>query len=370
MAVRGETGWKATYQKAFGKERWPALGKALKAPIVHVSLVNPFLPAEAQAQFRAEHRLLDHESIPGVCLAPQGEEAQEDAEDEEGLAVLPCEVLEEGLGSRPTLPCYYLDAASVIAALALAVRPGDRVLDLCAAPGGKSLVLACALFGPRRALEEEGPGGRESRSAEAEAEALEKKEKKTIPAGGLLVCNESSRPRALRLQRVLSSFLPQELLGHAAAGGRVAVTIADASGSPPLPVQRLGPFDKVLVDAPCTSDRHLARQGKAALSRWALGAVRANADRQLELLKSASQLVRPGGSVLYCTCALSEQENDGVVAKFLKLAKAQGRDFEVVPPSLMDLPDGTDATGTGALILPDRTAHGPIFFAQLLRGAS
>lgn len=348
--MRGETGWKATYQKAFGKERWPALGKALKAPVGHVSLVNPFLPAEAQAQFRVEHRLVDHESIPGVCVAPQGEVSGEPC-DEEGITVMPCEVLEEGQ-DVPTLPCYYLDAASVIAALALAVQPGERVLDLCAAPGGKSLVLACALFGPR--LSEECVGGRVARPV--------------IPSGGLLVCNESSRPRALRLQRVLSSFLPSELLGPPSAGGRVAVTIADATGGPPLAVQRLGPFDRVLVDAPCTSDRHLARQGQAALSKWAAGAVRANADRQLELLKCASQLVRPGGSVLYCTCALSEQENDGVVARFLKFAKASGRDFEVIPPSLADLPDGTDTTGSGVLILPDRTAHGPIFFAQLLRG--
>ena len=101
------------------------------------------------------------------------------------------------------------------------VEPGASVLDLCAAPGGKSVMLASMLF-----------------SGE--------------PKTGRLVCNEMSRPRLQRLQRVMSSFVPSEMLSAGAAG--VSITNVDAAaGSVPVPLQRLAPFDYVLVDAPCTS---------------------------------------------------------------------------------------------------------------------
>jgi len=237
------------------------------------------------------------------------------------------------------MPCYFLDGASALAALALGARPGECVLDLCAAPGGKAAMLAALLFSRK-----EGGQGL-----------------------GRLVCNESSRPRAQRLQRVLSSFLPAELV--ATGTGRVSVSIADAAtGTPPARIQRLGPYDRVLVDAPCTSDRHLAHQGKAALAHWASGAVKANAERQLELLRCAAALVRRGGVILYCTCALAEQENDGVVTKFLKKA---GQGFRLEPVAeaedAVELPEGAEATNCGVLILPDRTPYGPMYIARLRR---
>lgn len=84
-----------------------------------------------------------------------------------------------------------------------------------------------------------------------------------MPATGeswRLVCNEMSRPRLQRLQRVLSSFLPPEMLS-AGASGHVAVTNVDAASSLPVPLQRLAPFDQVLVDAPCTSATRQAGVG-------------------------------------------------------------------------------------------------------------
>merc|ERR1712007_365546 len=97
----------------------------------------------------------------------------------------------------------------------------------------------------------------------------------------------------------------------------------------------------------------------------AAGAVKANAERQLELLKCAAGLVRPGGVILYVTCALSEQENDGVVSKFLK---REGQEFRVEPvPDMLpingrEIPllPGAERTGFGVMIMPDRTPYGPI----------
>ncbi|CAK0794255.1 unnamed protein product [Prorocentrum cordatum] len=344
------------------QERWRGLCKALRGPVEHVALVNHFLPLDAQAQIKADRALRSHETIPLACRVEARPPGGADEEGDLLVSGAPEDMETE------RMPCYFLDGASVLAALALGARPGESVLDLCAAPGGKSLVLATAMFSG---------GGAGC-------------------AGGRLVCNEPSRPRAQRLQRVLSSSLPEALMGPA---GRVSVTTADAaSGSRPVAIERLGPYDRVLVDAPCTSDRHLAHQGAAALSSWAAGAVKANASRQLELLRTAASLVKPGGLVLYCTCALSEQENEGVIAKFLKRHQHA---FETEPWEESDvapsgdaagppteapgaaagpaegaaaasgpgfaLPAGADLGAAGALILPDRSGFGPMYIARLRR---
>merc|ERR1712072_290583 len=94
---------------------------------------------------------------------------------------------------------------------------------------------------------------------------------------GRLVCNEPSRQRGERLQRVLTSFLPTEYTDAASRCVHVTLTDAASGSHAPLQIQRFGPYDKILVDAPCTSDRHLAHQGKSALAHWAIGAAKSNA---------------------------------------------------------------------------------------------
>lgn len=261
MSLRGDSGWQATHQKAFGKQRWPGLLKALRSPVSHVALVNRFLGSKSYDEAILQHKLKEHPFIPLVAEA-EGE-LPEGGDDCEGLLMPPMESATSSTTPAAGIPpvlmqCYFLDGASVLAALAVSAKPGDSVLDLCAAPGGKSLVLATSLLAA--------PGA---------------------PAvGGRLVCNDSSKPRALRLQRVLSTFLPQELLAPGGKAPIVSVTSVDAAtGNSPVAIQRLGPYDRILVDAPCSSDRHLARQGGSALAHWASGAVKANAERQLELLR-------------------------------------------------------------------------------------
>lgn len=415
MSLRGEEGWKATHQKAFGKERWRELHRALKSPVDHVALVSCFVSEETQLRLKASLELRDHEHIPLVGVPPSGhgnycvldEETAEDdgsalkAEQTSALSV------EKGQAStevtltmdEPVNPCYFMDGASVVAALALGVEPGDFVLDMCSAPGGKALVLASLLFGPESTRASASGAGYEPAEApivEAAAHpAPATRHRATIHAQttvplelhsvvvlarpdrdkvdssnirpGRLVCNESSKNRFYRLRRVLEGFLSPELLaksGHQP----VHVTNCDAAtgtGAPPVAIQRLGPFDKVLVDAPCTSDRHLARQGTIALSKWAAGAVKANAERQLELLRCAGTLVKRGGVILYCTCALSSVENDGVVAKFLKKS---GDTFKTEPVENIKFPvTGFELTEHGTLFMPDVSSYGPIYFARLRR---
>lgn len=358
MSLRGETGWQAMHQKAFGKERWRGLYRALKEPVSHVAIVNQFLPAQAQARACEEHHLRQHASIPvahefareDLAQQPAASMQLDDGDDDAAAAAAEAEVAQrEALAdviASPLLPCYFLDGASAIAALALGVEPGHAVLDLCAAPGGKAVILASLLFSS--------PGPRAKEAPEAQS---------------ILVCNEPSRGRTQRLQRVLSSFLPAELL---APGGGVYVTSAEAttnSGAAPISIRRLGPFDRVLVDAPCSSDRHLARQGRGALAHWASGAVKANADRQLEILQCAAALVKPGGCILYCTCALAEQENDGVLAKFLKKAQNSFEAESLIGDTCGAglLPPTAEPTAAGTFLLPDRCRYGPMYMARLRR---
>jgi len=375
---------------------------------------------EAQRLKKAELQLRDHEHIPLVGVPPDGTKVQGELDDESGAgydgntaplaaaaeqtsasSVAVCQASTEITQMPEDLqqPVYYLDGASVVAAVALGVEPGDSVLDLCSAPGGKSLVLASILFtaaangallapsqhatpwleasftplhNPALKLSKgwQNPRNTQSRfpqenltlpiDPEAEAEAA-----KPPAVVSKLVCNESSRSRCQRLRRALAGFIPSDMLANGPANAQIHTTNCDAvaGGGALMAVQRLGPFDKILVDAPCTSDRHLVQQGTATLSKWAAGAVKANAERQLALLRAAAPMVKPGGSILYCTCALSAMENDGVVAKFLKKG---GNGFEAVPHEEVNvcLP-GAEATELGTLIMPDKCGYGPIYLSRM-----
>ncbi|XP_038557146.1 tRNA (cytosine(34)-C(5))-methyltransferase, mitochondrial [Micropterus salmoides] len=167
---------------------------------------------------------------------------------------------------------YLLNAASLLPVLALQVRDGEKVLDLCSAPGGKALaMMQCA-----------------------------------TPA--LLCCNEPDPHRRDWLAKTLESFLPYSL------NSRVIVAAQDGRS---FGQSAAGTYDKVLVDAPCSNDRSWlyscsSQQGEQRLKERArLPAL------QAQLLKSALAAVRPGGVVVYSTCTLSSSENYAVVETVL-----------------------------------------------------
>ena len=150
----------------------------------------------------------------------------------------------------------------------LDVRPGMKVLDLCAAPGGKTTQLAAALAGK-----------------------------------GLLVCNEINPKRAKILARNIE---------------RLAVANALVLNEHP---QRLedrftGFFDRVLVDAPCSGEG-MFRKEEAAVTDWSPEIVEMCADRQVEILHSAAKMLAPGGRLVYSTCTFAPSENEGAISRFL-----------------------------------------------------
>ena len=210
---------------------------------------------------------------------------------------------------------YFLDEASVFAAKALAVEPGMDVLDMCAAPGGKSLVIASMLKG-----------------------------------AGSLQCNDRSPDRRLRLQHVLENSLPESW--------RSIINVTGYDGVK-FGMHKKECYDRILLDAPCSSDRHVLNS-PSRLEVWSVKRVKRLSVEQGSLLASAVDALRPGGELIYGTCALSPLENDAVVAKILKKRKM----MEFV--RIEDLPEGADRTELGVHILPDKTRGcGPIYCAKM-----
>jgi 16S rRNA C967 or C1407 C5-methylase (RsmB/RsmF family) len=167
---------------------------------------------------------------------------------------------------------------------------------------------------------------------------------------GQLQCNDASADRCARLKRVLGQYVPREL------SAAVKVTQHDASVQSSFP--RL--FSKVLVDAPCSSDRHLL-QNLPELQRWTPTAAAKNAERQFKLLCSALQAARSPALVAYCTHALDAREDDGVVRAVLQRFPERVR---VRPAAQLAFGEPTPLGGW--MVLPDRAdGWGPFYLCVL-----
>ena len=151
----------------------------------------------------------------------------------------------------------------------LGACPGERVLDLCAAPGGKSTQIAGAMNGR-----------------------------------GLLVSNEIHPKRA----RILSGNLERMGVANALVVNETPARLAER-----LP----GWFDRVLVDAPCSGEG-MFRKEEAALTDWSEDTVAMCAARQKMIRYEAAKMLRPGGRLVYSTCTFAPEENEGAVEAFLK----------------------------------------------------
>ena len=180
---------------------------------------------------------------------------------------------------------YYIQEASAMLPASLCPPvAGDKVLDLCAAPGGKATQLAAALGGE-----------------------------------GLLVANEIHPTRAGILSQniermgvrnaVVTNATPAELAGRFSAF-----------------------FDKIVVDAPCSGEG-MFRKEADAVAMWSPENVALCAARQAEILDEAAKMLRVGGYLTYSTCTFAPAENEGAVLSFL----LRHPEFEVVPSEAPDV---------------------------------
>lgn len=214
-------------------------------------------------------------------------------------------------GGKP----YYLDRASIYAGAALPLLEEGSCLDMCAAPGGKTLVLASRM-GPHVSI----------------------------------TANELSRTRRARLIRVLDEHLPEE------NRSRITVSGYDAAA---LPRIQTACYDRILLDAPCSSERHVLTDRKY-LDVWSEARIKMLSQRQWALLSAAFLLLKEGGFLVYATCALTDAENDGVIQKLIKKYGAAVR-IQESEPSLR-----CERTALGCRFLPDYAGGiGPLYFTLI-----
>ena len=161
---------------------------------------------------------------------------------------------------------------------------------------------------------------------------------------------DEASDRRLRLQHVLENSLPESW--------RSIINVTGYDGVK-FGMHKKECYDRILLDAPCSSDRHVLNS-PSHLEVWSVKRVKRLSVEQGSLLASAVDALRPGGELIYGTCALSPLENDAVVAKILKKRKM----MEFV--RIEDLPEGADRTELGVHILPDKTRGcGPIYCAKM-----
>lgn len=223
---------------------------------------------------------------------------------------------------------YYLDAASVLAALCLPVKGAQNLLDLCAAPGGKTLVLASRMDDDAN-----------------------------------LSANERSPERKHRLATVVQTCLPEDI------SSRIKVSCSDGST---WCTRQTECFDRILLDAPCSSERHVIADPKY-LNDWSLSRIKTVTTEQWALLSCAYRLLEVDGIMVYSTCALCPQENDLMIERLQKKFNKDGQGFTLLEPEPnvteikkcvdISLPEW-EKTEYGYQILPDvQKGAGPIYFS-------
>ncbi len=280
------------FQKIYG-ERWPSLFSALVNSEKQVARVNNLSEVTDPGHKKWASLPVDP-ALPGCHWLTEHVHPERNADE--------------------LLDIYIMDPASVMVARALDVQNGDRVLDMCAAPGGKSLILIEAL--------------KES---------------------GEIFCNDLSPERRERLKKVIQQYVPRSIRDRVWVTGKDGVQFG---------LKEPESFDRVLLDAPCSGERHVLENTNAQ-KEWSPRRTEHLATRQYSLLSAALLAVKPGGRIVYSTCSISPAENDGVVKKLLKKKKEAVRLVEA------PLGVGGERTECGVVYMPDRAGFGPLYFAVI-----
>ena len=206
---------------------------------------------------------------------------------------------------------YYLQEASAMSAVALLdPQPGERICDLCAAPGGKTTQIAGRMAGD-----------------------------------GFLLCNEINPKRA----KILGQNIERMGVANALVTNEHPQRLAD---------KYPGFFDRVLIDAPCSGEG-MFRKEESAVTDWSQETVEMCARRQAEILHSGAKLLKPGGRLVYSTCTFAPEENEQAIENFL----AEHPEFV---RETVDAPWFTPA-GEGAFRLWPHKLLGEGHFAAVLR---
>jgi len=178
---------------------------------------------------------------------------------------------------------YIQNAASWLPVLALDPQPNDVILDVCAAPGGKS----------------------------SHIQAITNN-------GSKLTCNDNSKPRLMKLQANMERL-----------GAQANYTLCDATRLS----RQFQPetFDKILLDAPCSGEGLMTLDELKLFDSWSVAHIRRLSELQKKILHESWQLLKPGGMLVYSTCTMAPEENEAVIDNFIRKhpdARLEPIDFE------------------------------------------
>lgn len=202
---------------------------------------------------------------------------------------------------------YYIQEPSAMAPVTLLeAKPGEKILDLCAAPGGKSTQIAGFMQGE-----------------------------------GLLICNEIHPARA----KILSENVE-----------RMGIRNACVTNETPQHLAQIFPeyFDRILVDAPCSGEG-MFRKNEIACEEWSPENVELCGERQDEILDCAAKMLRPGGRLVYSTCTFAPTENEGSISRFVE----RHAEFEIQPidKKALSLPTGQEMCRNEIVYKDDKASN-------------
>lgn len=164
---------------------------------------------------------------------------------------------------------YIQNSSSWLPVVLLDPQPGEFILDVCAAPGGKTSHIAARMKGR-----------------------------------GRLVANDNSRPRLIKLQQNMHRL-----------GAAAEYTLYDATNLSKTLGHEI--FDKILLDAPCSGEGLVNLNIQKTIDTWSVAHIRRLATLQKRILNEAWRLLKPGGILVYSTCTIAPEEDEAIVTWFL-----------------------------------------------------
>lgn len=244
--------------------------RTARALDVSVETVRPLLSIPRQQSFLINTLHPDHASVI-TKLGAIGWQGEPISWCSNGYSI------DKGLAAVKASPeavegsIYIQNAASWLPVLALDPQPGERILDVCAAPGGKTAHIAAATSNQAH-----------------------------------ITANDNSRPRMARLKANLNRLGVKD----------VEYSLYDATS---LARKYEGPlFDKILLDAPCSGEGMMTLESDKDFATWSVAHIKRLQQLQKKIVLQAWQLLRPGGVLVYSTCTMAPEENEAVVDYLLR----------------------------------------------------
>lgn len=279
-----------SFYQAYWGDRWPSLAQSLEQSPRQIVRTNLFTASPETITHLNESPL----GLSHCSWATTGDYTQ-------------IERHPDGL-----LQSYIMDPGSAWIAHQLPLNSGDHVLDLCAAPGGKTLILA-------------------ERQRDCE-----------------ITANEPHPQRRQRLIKNIRGYLPQQRRNLIWVTGRAGGLFAKSHPEK---------FDAILIDAPCSGERFLW-QSPGDLAAWTPQRSARLAQEQYALLTAGLLALKPGGFLLFSTCSLSPLENETVIERLL--TKKTGFTLCSIRPTSF-----LESAKHGYWILPDHCGFGPFYLTLI-----